>query len=183
MAYQTAPVIEKLTDLHSVEDFDCGEPARNSWLCTRAFSNQKTDDTVTYVIADSKLVIGFYALTVSSIVHAQLSAAMRQNAPNPVGCVLLAQLAVGLPHQGKGLSRDLTLHAMANAVRISELAGCRLFGVHPARPDLEAFYRRFGFSMMKTDPPLMVMAMKKARATLEAVQAAVAPMPATSRVS
>lgn len=164
-------LIVPLTASYTVEDFDCGDPVRNSWLCTRAFANQKSDDTRTYVALDGLHVSGFCALAVGSIMHSKLSAAMRRNAPDPVSCVLLAQLAVGVRYKGSGLDRRLVLHAMDRAVKVAEAAGCRLFAVHPdpAKPWLVDYYKKYEFQLVDTAPPLMVMALRKVRAILDAV--------------
>ena len=165
-------VITTLTDQHLVEGFDCGEPARNLWLVTRALSNQRSDDTRTYVAADGDKVLAFHAITVGSILRASLTAALRKNAPDPVGCVLLGQLAVSVGLQGQGLGREMVLHAMQQALKIAGLAGCRLFATHPARPDLVAYYEKFGFVRVDATPALMAMRMGKVRAILDAVEAA-----------
>jgi GNAT superfamily N-acetyltransferase len=168
--------IEVLNDTCRVEGFNCGEPARNSWLCTRAFSNQRTDDTRTYVaVTDGADVAGFYAITVGAIVRDLVPGPLRRNAPDPVSCILLGQLAVSLQWQGRGLGRDLVLHAMRQAVKVAELAGCRLFAVHPARPALVGYYGRFGFRSVDTTPPIMLMSLHAVRATLAAVVTRAAP--------
>ncbi len=149
--------------------FDCGEPARNAWLQNRALANQQSDDTRTYAALDGAYLAGFYALTVGAIIRGGLPGPMRRNAPDPVSCVLLAQLAVSLSEQGRGVSRRLVLHAMGQATKIADLAGCRLFMVHPARPELFGYYAKFGFVPLETTPPVMVMNMQKVRATLLAV--------------
>lgn len=165
--------ITVLTDAYKVEDFDCGEPARNAWLATRAFANQRNDDTRTYVaVTASGTVVGYHAITVGSIVRSYLPGSLRRNAPDPVSCVLLAQLAVSRQCQKQRLGRDLVLHAMRQAAAVADLAGCRLFAVHPARPDLVGYYERFGFRSVETTPPLMAMALQKVRATLAAVDTA-----------
>jgi predicted N-acetyltransferase YhbS len=166
--FQSA-TITVLNNSLNVEDFDCGDSARNSWLCTRAFANQRSDDTRTYVAIHDAAIVGFYAMTVGSIVRSILPGSMRRNAPDPISCVLLAQLAVSLHHQGQGLSRELVLHGMRQAVKIADLAGCRLFAVHPARSELVPYYAKFGFSLVETTPALMVMSLQKVRATLAAV--------------
>jgi predicted N-acetyltransferase YhbS len=165
-------VIVSLTDAFPVEDFDCGDAPRNAWLCTRALGNQASDDTRTYVALKEGVVVGFYALAVGSIVHAGMPGAIRRNAPDPISCVLLAQLAVGFPFQKRGLSRQLVLHSMNQAVKIAEIAGCRLFAVHPATPELEAYYAKYGFVRTVTTPMIMVLPLRKIRTTLAAVAAA-----------
>ena len=166
--FKELPIITVSSD-HNSEDFDCGEPARNVWLCNRALSNQRSDDTRTYVAAEGVEIFGFYALAVSSIVRDALPSSMRRNAPDPVSCVLLAQLGVDLRYQQHGIGRQLVLHAMAQATRIAELAGCRLFAVSPSGQNLVPYYRRYGFVETQATPPLMTMHLQKVRATLAAV--------------
>jgi predicted N-acetyltransferase YhbS len=167
----TSCVIVSLPSDYRVEDFDCGDTARNSWLRTRAFRNQSNDDTRTYLAIQDGVVVGFYALTVGSIIHAGMPGSIRRNAPDPISCVLLAQLAVGLSHQKQGLSTKLVLHAMRQAVKIAEMAGCRLFAVHPATQELESYYEKYGFVRTDTTPMVMVITLKKVRATLAAIDA------------
>lgn len=155
--------ISVLSESINLAEFDCGEPARNAWLQNRALANQRSDDTRTYIAADGETVAGFYALTVGSIIRGGLPGALRRNAPDPVSGALLAQLAVSLRYQGRGLSRALALHAMGQAVKISDLAGCRLLMVHPAGPELVAYYEKFGLVAVETTPPLMVMNLQKVR--------------------
>ena len=162
--------ISILRDGLQVNDFDCGDPVRNSWLQQRAFSNHRRDDTRTYVASTtSGEVAGFYALTVGSIVRTPLPGPLRRNVPDPVSCVLLAQVAVSVRRQKRGLGRDLVLHAMGQTVKIAQLAGCRLFAVHPARPDLVGYYANFGFTEVNVTPPLMAMSLHRVRTTLAAV--------------
>ncbi len=157
---------------HDIEAFDCGEPARNTWLRARVVKNDQSGDSRTYVAIDGARTAGFYALTVGSILRESLSGALRRNAPDPVSCVLLAQLAVDAHYQRRGLARALVLHGMRQATRIADLAGCRLFAVSPARPELVTFYGKFGFREVATQPPLMAMPIHLARATLTALEQA-----------
>jgi predicted N-acetyltransferase YhbS len=161
--------IAVLSEEHRVEDFDCGDPTRNAWLCTRAFSNQRNDDTRTYVALRGDEVVGFHALTVGSILRAAVPGPLRRNAADPVSYVLLAQLAVASRHQRQGLSGELIRHAMGQAARIAEIAGCRLLAVHPGRPELVDYYRKFGFVPTETVPLLMAISMREVRRILVAV--------------
>ena len=172
METATSPlVIAAVNDTHAVEAFNCGDPVRNSWLVKRALSNQQNDDTRTYVALDGMTVLAFHAITVGSVLRASFNAAMRKNAPDPVGCVLLGQLGVSVTVQKRGLGREMVLHAMRQASRIADLAGCRLFATHPASPNLAAYYGRFGFVSVDAIPALMAMRMSRVRALLGAVEA------------
>jgi len=174
--------ISVLSASHNVDEFDCGDPIRNSWLKTRAFSNHTNNDSRTYVVTQNGgQVCGFYAITTGSILRAALPGSLRRNAPDPVSCVILVQLGVTLSHQGQGLSRELMLHAMGQAVKVAEIVGCRLFVVHPATPRLTGYYKKFGFveGVEMAPVSLMAMSLPKVRATLAAVEQA-ANTPAVS---
>jgi predicted N-acetyltransferase YhbS len=83
---------------------------------------------------------------------------------------LLAQLGVDVSCQGRGLGRELVLHAMGQAVKVAALAGCRLFIVHPATAGLEGYYEKFGFIGVEATPGrVMAMSLQRVRATLAAV--------------
>ena len=155
--------IEALTRAHDLDAFDCGEPARNAWLQTRALGNQDSSDSRTYVMAEAASVLGFHTLTVGSMLRSWLPGGLRRNAPEQVGCVLIGQLAVSVALQGHGIGRTLIVHAMGQTLQVAELAGCRLLGVHPARPELVRYYARFGFIETSSSPALMAMPMARVR--------------------
>jgi predicted N-acetyltransferase YhbS len=154
-----------------ISDFDCGDPDRNDWFTKRAVRSTQSDDARTYVARTREgEVIGFFALAVGSVMQAALPGKFRRNAPDPVSCVLLAQLGVSLAWQKQGVGRELILEAMEQILRIAEIAGCRLFLVHHASPKLADWYKRFGFLEVNLVPvPVMVMALKDVRATLAAI--------------
>ncbi len=154
-----------------LQDFDCGEAAQNTWLTTRALQSHRSDDSLTYLAYLGPQLAGFYALSTSSMIRNALPGSLRRNAPDPVSAVLLAQLAVAISHQGRGISRELLLHAMSQTLKISELAGCRLFIVHPARPELAAYYAKANFIPVP-GMSTMAMSLQTLRATLAAAAAA-----------
>lgn len=151
--------------------FDCGDTARNRWLTTMALASQQRDNARTYLNRDNHGAIrGFYAITTTSILRSLLHGQFKRNAPQTVGCLLLAQLGVDLSCQRKGLGRELVLHAMRQAVAVAEISGCRLFVVHSANPAVASWYRNFGFTEVDTTPgSLLVMSMHQVRALLAAV--------------
>jgi GNAT superfamily N-acetyltransferase len=153
-------------------DIDCGEAAQNTWLSTRALQSHRSDDSRTYLAYLGPQLAGFYALSTSSMLRAALPGPLRRNAPDPVSAVLLAQLAVASAHQGRGISRELLLHAMAQTLKISDLAGCRLFIVHPAGSELTSYYAKANFTLLPGSPTLtMAMSLQTLRATLAAAAA------------
>ena len=163
--------ITALNDSHKFEKFDCGDAARNAWLQSRALASRAQDDSRCYVAADPDgRVFGFYAIATGAILRSALPGALRRNAPDPVSCILLAQLGAGLSCQGQGVGRELVLHAMGQAVKIAEIVSCRLLVVHPAPPEQAAYYHKFGFISIDAAPgPVMAMSLGTIRATLAAL--------------
>ena len=144
--------------------FDCGYARQNQWLHDRAIASHETGDARCYVACHPPSIMrGFYALTPASILRGSLPGSLRRNAPEPVGAILLAQLAVDRPCQGAGLGYALMHHAMRQAVRMAEIGGGRLFAVHPARVELVPWYARLGFVAADAAPALMAMPMEKVR--------------------
>ncbi len=143
---------------YRLDEFSSGDPTRDSWLRRRAAENQQSGYTRTYLLVDDAgTVDGFYALAVGLVLRTSLPGGLRRNAPDPVSCVILAQLAISTGQQGNGYSRTLVLDAMERTLKLGAIAGCRLFVVHPARPDLVGYYERFGFLSAVTTPPMMAM--------------------------
>jgi hypothetical protein len=156
--------IVALDESHGLDGFTSGDPVRDTWLRRRAAENQQSGYTRTYLlIDDAGTVDGFYALAVGSVLRTSLPGALRRNAPDPVSCVILAQLAISSGQQGNGYSRTLVLDAMERTLKLGAIAGCRLLVVHPARPDLVGYYERFGFLSATTTPPMMAMTLADIR--------------------
>jgi hypothetical protein len=59
---------EPLSARNDVSDFSCGKPALDSWLKTRALSNQEKGFTVVIVIHDGGRVVGYYGLAPTAAV-------------------------------------------------------------------------------------------------------------------
>jgi GNAT superfamily N-acetyltransferase len=163
--------IVKLSATINLASFDCGEPARNSWLSSRALANQGSDDSRTYVAtAPDGRLLGFYAIATGAVIRTDLPSSLRKNAPNPVSCLLLAQLAVDKTMQGQGLGKTLVLHALGQTAAVADIVSCRILVVHAARPRLIRFYERFGFISLPSQPLAMAVSLKTVRETLKAVQ-------------
>ena len=168
--------ISKISEEDNLSNFDCSDPDRNAWLQSRALKSQKSDEARTYVCrARDGAIAGFYAIATAAIVHADLRAVparLRRNAPDPVSCIVLAQLAVAASYQGQGLGRELVVHAMRKAELVASIAGCRLLLVHPAGSRVADWYGRFGFMNLAVTPgPTMTMSIAQVRALLAAIDA------------
>lgn len=136
------------------EGFDCGRDSLNQWFRRHAWQNQQSSVSRTSVVCDTQTgeIAGFISLSTGQIERVYLPKAVQRNQPDPLGVILLGQLAVDQHCQGRGIARSLVRFALGTAVRISREIGC--FGVitHHLDDDLRAFYRRLGFEELPFDP-------------------------------
>lgn len=136
------------------EGFDCGRDSLNQWFRRHAWRNQQSGVSRTSVVcnAQTREIAGFVSLGTGQIERAYLPKAAQRNQPDPLGVILLGQLAVDLHYQSQGIARSLVWFALTTAVRISREIGC--FGVltHPLDDKLRAFYGQLGFEELPFDP-------------------------------
>ena len=169
MAPTISDAIESLKSHHDIATFSCGKPSLNSWLRARALRNQETGNSRTFVLADSDVVIGFYALTTASIARVGLPGAYRRNAPAPVPVLLLGQLAVDTRYAGKGFGRRLLADALLRVADASPHIGFRALATHPLDDDAEKFYLHYGFAPIPDSrPPLMLLPRQRLLAAVAA---------------
>jgi GNAT superfamily N-acetyltransferase len=144
------PLLE--TDNRSL--FDCGRASLNTWFQQRAWANHAAGVSRTNVLCDVATgeIVGYVTLSAAQIERAFLPKPQQRNKPDPVPVTLLGQLAVHKDHQGQGHARSLLLFALKTAVRASHDIGS--FGVitHPIDDSVRAFYRRWGFEDLPSDP-------------------------------
>lgn len=144
---------EPLTAAHDVSDFSCGKPSLDRWLQTRALSNQEKGFTAVMVVHDGGRVIGYYGLAPTSIVPVQLPRSIRTGQPpDPVPCLLLAQLATDQSWAGKGIGTGLLKHALQRCAAASQLIGGRALVVNAVDNEAAAFWKRWGFLPSRDDP-------------------------------
>jgi GNAT superfamily N-acetyltransferase len=129
--------VQALGDTHLLEDFDCGVDALDQWLRRSAHVAAASGTAATYVLCRGERVVGYYALAMSSVGHAQAPSRLRRGMPDPVP-VVLARLALDRPEQGRSLGGHLLIDALARCVR-----GLDNYG--PSAEFVADFYRHFGF--------------------------------------
>ena len=148
-----SPRIEKLSRAHAVEAFDCGREALNRFLIRYAFSNQQAEASQTYVAVAENAVVGYYTLVVGEVAYDDAAERLKKGlARHPVPIMLLARLAIAVAWQGKGLGAGLLKDAMLRTVQAAEIAGIRAFAVHAKDEGARAFYERFDFLPLPSDP-------------------------------
>jgi len=148
---------EKLTASHDVSGFDSGEPALDEWLRRRAFANEITGASRTYVSCAGGKVIGYYALAAGAVAHAVAPGRVRRNMPDPIPVVVLGRLAVDKSRQGHGVGTGLLRDAVLRTLLAAEIAGIRAILVHAISENGKRFYQQYGFIESPVDAMTLVL--------------------------
>ena len=136
-----------LNQTHECVGFCSGEPTLDRWLVERAWPNELSGASRTFVttpIARSD-VVGFYSLAASSVRLGDAPGIVRRNMPDPIPVILLGRLAIDQSVQGCGLGRALLQDSVRRVLAASDVIGVRALLVHAINDHVTGFYRNFGF--------------------------------------
>ncbi|MBB4615761.1 GNAT family N-acetyltransferase [Novosphingobium taihuense] len=162
---------ELLTAAHKVDDFDCGKPALNHWIKTRALADQERGFTAVLVVHEAMRVIGCYGLAPSSVVPGILPRSIRTGQPpDPIPCLLLGQLTCDLAWVGQGFGSGLLRHALRRCLEASRLVGGRAVIVNAIDDEAAAFWQRKGFLPSRDDPHVLFQSIGAIAASLAAAE-------------
>jgi predicted N-acetyltransferase YhbS len=150
----TAP--HPLQDSHRLDTFRCTEAALENWLKQRARKNQLDGASRCFVVCDGDTIVGYYALSAGSVLHAQAPGNIRRNMPDPIPVVVLGRLAVHIAYQGRGLGGDMLKDAVLRSLRLSREMGIRALLCHAIDENAKRFYLHHGF-IESPDEPLTLM--------------------------
>ena len=161
-------LLERLDTHHDVSTFDSGNDMLDGWLRRHALAAQRMDSARTFVAIRGGRVVGYFSLTMGSVLRADAPAKLVRGMPAyPVGMVLLARLAVDQSQQGKGVGAMLLAEALRKAVAAGEVAAARLIVVDAVDDNAAAFYERYGFVRAPEHPLRLYRRMKDVRASLD----------------
>jgi predicted N-acetyltransferase YhbS len=161
-------LLERLDAHHDVTTFNSGKRELDTWLQRHALAAQRMDSARTFVATRSDRIIGYFSLTMGSVLRAEAPAKLVRGMPAyPVGMVLLARLAVDQSEQGKGVGAMLLAEALRKAVAAGEVAAARLIVVDAVDDSAAAFYQRYGFIQTPENPLRFYRRVKDVRASLD----------------
>jgi GNAT superfamily N-acetyltransferase len=161
------PIIEKLSPLHPVRDFDCGKQELNLFLFKYALENQRSNSSQTYVAVQNKKVIGCYSLSVGAAEHHEAPTRIAKGlAKHPIPLMILTRLAVDKRKQGTGIGKGLLKNALLRTVQAADIAGIRAMIVHAKDEEVKTWYRGFYFEQSPTDPLHLYLLMKDIKKAL-----------------
>lgn len=148
MSLQFAPLCRE----HDRKNFDCGEPEMNRYIHQYLAQQVKQWNTSCTVLEDASTheMIGFFTINPSSIPRSDLPFSVH-SAYETASVYLLGRLAVSVKHQGKGYARLLLDEAVDSLTNRSAPRALGLL-VELKSPDLEGFYRNYGFVRVTDNP-------------------------------
>lgn len=159
MAAFSKPIPLTLELASKLGAFNCGELSLDLWLKTKALANEVKGGSRTFIVLSQLTgeIAGYFTLSSHSIEQAAVNAKLRRNMPRPLPTILLGRLAVDKKYQCHGLGESM----LAEAVRIAKQAALNIgvvaLVVHPISENAANFYRKHGFSMAKTEKPMLFM--------------------------
>lgn len=154
-----APV--PLDQNHDTSQFDCSNIALSDWLKKKAFKNQISGASRTFVVCENNRVIAYYSLAAGSIEHQYVSSRMKRNQPDPIPVVILARLAVDVIYQNQGLGLGMVKDAIQRILHASQSIGIRAILVHAIDDTAKAFYEnKCGFTPTEFQERTLMIALK-----------------------
>jgi GNAT superfamily N-acetyltransferase len=140
--------LEKLDGEHDRKRFQSGQPALDFYLQHQAHQDIKRNLSSVFVLATAKKeIIGFYAISQSSLIVEELPEQIAKKLPpkRSVPCTLLGRLAVDERYQGKGYGRDLLFYALKKSAEINEHIASFAVIVDAKDENAKRFYQKYGF--------------------------------------
>ena len=155
---------EPLAALHNLTEFSCGIASLDEWLKRRAASNQASGATRTFVVADQRRVVAYYAVASGGISPSSAFGKFRRNMPDPIPVALLARLAIDCAWQGRGLGRALFRDCAGRILNAAGSLGIRGIVVHAISDQAKAFYLAIGFEESPMDAMMLMVTLTDVRA-------------------
>lgn len=145
---------------HQLDDFACNVDSLNDWLKKRAYQNQLSGASRTYVVLEGKRVVGYYCLASGALELNDAPTQVRRNMPNPIPVAILGRLAVDKSFQRKGLGVALLQDAVVRTAQAGGILGIRGLLVHALSIEAKAFYEHHGFVASPTQPMTLILSLK-----------------------
>ena len=133
---------------HDRKYFDCGVDALNNYLRLMASQQSTKDNTRTYILentSDTKKIIGYYTLTMTSLDLSTLPKRLQNKHKNIHSAGLIARLAVDKRYKGQGFGEWLLIDSLKKLLLASETVGFPLVVVDAKEGAIE-FYEKMGFT-------------------------------------
>jgi GNAT superfamily N-acetyltransferase len=146
--------LEPLRRGHARREFDCGQPAVNDWLRTKALQHQEKRLSVTKVLVDPQdSIAGFYTLATGQVDFGDLPADVVRKLPRrALPVAILAWLGVARAHQGRRIGDRLLAQALHDCYEAGKVFAFVAVILDCVDERARAFYQRWDFSALPGNP-------------------------------
>ena len=158
---------EPLAETHDLNDFFSGVSSLDDWLKRRARPNQVSGASRTFILAEERRVIGYYALASGAVTVADSTGRFRRNMPDPIPVAVLGRLAIDRSQQGRGLGRALFRDCALRVAHAADAIGIRSILVHAISEQAKAFYLALGFDPSPSEPMTLMVTLADIRELLK----------------
>jgi len=136
----------RLTPVHDLSRFDCGNAALNNWLKSHALDSEG-QSARTHAICEDNFVVGYYCIATGSVERKALPSKLKrqQGLPNQTPVAIIGRLARDSTYKGTGLGLDLLQDALRRIVSASEIIGVRCVLVHAIDDEAARFWQKNEF--------------------------------------
>jgi GNAT superfamily N-acetyltransferase len=141
-------------------DFSSGVASLDDWLKRRAYPNQVSGASRTYVGAEGQRVVGYYCLASGALALSDTPGPLRRNMPDPVPMGILGRLAVDRAFRSRGLGVALLQDAVIRTAQAGGIIGIRGLLVHAISAEAKDFYEYHGFLASPTQPMTLILSLK-----------------------
>lgn len=159
---------ERLDEAHERGAFRCGEDALDSYFQTQATQDirRRVAHCFAAVEQSTGKVAAFYTLSAASIPFVDLQPEETRRLPRypTLPAVRIGRLAVDERFQGRGLAGALLMDAAARVMRTDAAAFTLL--VDAKNDGAVAFYRRYGFRNLASQPRTLFLPLETAQKAL-----------------
>mgnify|MGYP001612405852 CR=1 FL=1 len=152
--------IQPFTGRHDRSAFASASAQLDAWLRHTAQRHQRRGISKTFVAVsdeEPRRILGFYALTACEIPTEELPEDLARKLPRKTPGIRLGRLAVDRSVQGQGLGEHLLIDAIERARRVLEHVGVHALFVDAKDEQAAAFYRKYAFRPLPSDPLRLVL--------------------------
>jgi len=157
--------------IHRRDEFDCGVPALNDFLRTRARKEMDAGTSACFVIvpeSDPGRIAGYYTLSAATVVRTTLPEALAKKLPRyeELPSTLLGRLARDMQFKGQHIGELMMASMLRRAVAASQEVASWAVVTDPKDEKARRFYASFGFQSLTSDR--LFLPMKQAAAWINA---------------
>ena len=152
---------------HDHSEFACGNAELDDWLQRHARTATAQGTRTSVLVDEDGRVVGYFALAPHLLMRDDAPPRLARGAPAQIPAILLAKLALDSTIHGRGLGRELLVHALETILAAARRAGGRVVLVDAIDDEALAFYEHHDFEPLPARPRRLLMKLSTAAKALD----------------